>query len=152
MGHGQSPHLPNGGGRDWIGDFNAAEGDHILLAAGTTYTVSSYQGHSLQWVAGAYCRLVDDESGEELARYDLTEDASTETAMVFGELYRHQHEWKIWRDVPLPEGKVLIPGLLGHASNYVEHPELIADTIAAQPSPVELDHASLLSSGMSYQG
>jgi len=42
---------------------------------------------------------------------------------------RHQHEWKIWRDVTLPEGKVLIPGLLGHASNYVEHPELIADTI-----------------------
>ncbi|MGD9985876.1 cobalamin-independent methionine synthase II family protein [Pseudonocardia sp.] len=42
---------------------------------------------------------------------------------------RHQHEWKIWRDVPLPDGKVLIPGLLGHASNYVEHPELIADTL-----------------------
>jgi 5-methyltetrahydropteroyltriglutamate--homocysteine methyltransferase len=42
---------------------------------------------------------------------------------------RHQHEWKIWRDVPLPDGKVLIPGLLGHATNYVEHPELIADQI-----------------------
>jgi len=42
---------------------------------------------------------------------------------------RHQHEWKIWRDIPLPDGKILIPGLLGHASNYVEHPELIADTI-----------------------
>ena len=42
---------------------------------------------------------------------------------------RHQHEWKIWRDIPLPEGKILIPGLLGHATNYVEHPELIADTL-----------------------
>jgi 5-methyltetrahydropteroyltriglutamate--homocysteine methyltransferase len=42
---------------------------------------------------------------------------------------RHQHEWKIWRDIPLPDGKILIPGLLGHASNYVEHPELIADQI-----------------------
>jgi 5-methyltetrahydropteroyltriglutamate--homocysteine methyltransferase len=42
---------------------------------------------------------------------------------------RHQHEWKIWRDLPLPDGKILIPGLLGHATNYVEHPELIADTI-----------------------
>jgi len=42
---------------------------------------------------------------------------------------RHQHEWKIWRDIPLPEGKILIPGLIGHATNYVEHPELIADTI-----------------------
>jgi len=42
---------------------------------------------------------------------------------------RHQHEWKIWRDIPLPEGKILIPGFLGHATNYVEHPELIADQI-----------------------
>ncbi len=42
---------------------------------------------------------------------------------------RHQHEWKIWKDIPLPDGKILIPGLLGHATNYVEHPELIADTI-----------------------
>jgi 5-methyltetrahydropteroyltriglutamate--homocysteine methyltransferase len=42
---------------------------------------------------------------------------------------RHQHEWKIWRDIPLPDGKILIPGLIGHATNYVEHPELIADQI-----------------------
>ena len=42
---------------------------------------------------------------------------------------RHQHEWKIWRDIPLPDGKILVPGLLGHATNYVEHPELIADQI-----------------------
>ncbi|MDN5860800.1 MAG: cobalamin-independent methionine synthase II family protein, partial [Pseudonocardia sp.] len=42
---------------------------------------------------------------------------------------RHQHEWTIWRDIPLPDGKILIPGLLGHATNYVEHPELIADYI-----------------------
>ncbi len=42
---------------------------------------------------------------------------------------RHQHEWKIWRDVPLPDAAVLIPGLIGHATNYVEHPELVADQI-----------------------
>jgi 5-methyltetrahydropteroyltriglutamate--homocysteine methyltransferase len=42
---------------------------------------------------------------------------------------RHQHEWRIWQDVPLPDGKILLPGLLGHATNYVEHPELIADGI-----------------------
>jgi 5-methyltetrahydropteroyltriglutamate--homocysteine methyltransferase len=42
---------------------------------------------------------------------------------------RHQHEWRIWADVQLPDGKVLLPGLLGHATNYVEHPELIADGI-----------------------
>jgi 5-methyltetrahydropteroyltriglutamate--homocysteine methyltransferase len=42
---------------------------------------------------------------------------------------RHQHEWRVWEDVRLPEGKVLLPGLLGHATNYVEHPELIAEYI-----------------------
>ncbi len=42
---------------------------------------------------------------------------------------RHQHEWRIWEDVKLPEGKILMPGLLGHANNYVEHPDLIAEYI-----------------------
>ena len=42
---------------------------------------------------------------------------------------RHQHEWRVWEDVDLPDDSCLIPGLLGHATNYVEHPELIADWI-----------------------
>ncbi len=42
---------------------------------------------------------------------------------------RHYHEWRIWEDVKLPDGKILIPGLIGHTTNYVEHPELIADYI-----------------------
>ncbi len=42
---------------------------------------------------------------------------------------RHEHEWKVWRDTKLPEGKVLIPGVVSHASNVVEHPELVADRI-----------------------
>ncbi len=42
---------------------------------------------------------------------------------------RHQHEWRIWEDIELPDDKVLMPGLLGHANNYVEHPELIAEYI-----------------------
>jgi 5-methyltetrahydropteroyltriglutamate--homocysteine methyltransferase len=42
---------------------------------------------------------------------------------------RHEHEWKIWRDVKFPEGKLLIPGVVSHASNVVEHPELVADRI-----------------------
>jgi 5-methyltetrahydropteroyltriglutamate--homocysteine methyltransferase len=40
---------------------------------------------------------------------------------------RHQHEWRVWEEVDLPEDKVLLPGLLNHATNYVEHPELIAE-------------------------
>jgi 5-methyltetrahydropteroyltriglutamate--homocysteine methyltransferase len=42
---------------------------------------------------------------------------------------RHEHEWKVWRDVALPPGKVLIPGVVSHATNVVEHPELVADRI-----------------------
>jgi 5-methyltetrahydropteroyltriglutamate--homocysteine methyltransferase len=43
---------------------------------------------------------------------------------------RHEHEWRVWEDVKLPVGKVIIPGVITHASNIVEHPELIADRIA----------------------
>jgi 5-methyltetrahydropteroyltriglutamate--homocysteine methyltransferase len=41
----------------------------------------------------------------------------------------HEHEWKVWQDVKLPEGKVLIPGVISHATNVVEHPELVAERI-----------------------
>jgi len=43
---------------------------------------------------------------------------------------RHEHEWKLWQELKLPDGKVLIPGVVSHATNVVEHPELVADRIA----------------------
>jgi len=42
---------------------------------------------------------------------------------------RHQHEWKVWQEVKLPEGKVLVPGVVSHATNVVEDPELVAERI-----------------------
>jgi 5-methyltetrahydropteroyltriglutamate--homocysteine methyltransferase len=42
---------------------------------------------------------------------------------------RHEHEWQVWKDVKLPDGKVLIPGVISHSTNVVEHPELIAERI-----------------------
>ena len=42
---------------------------------------------------------------------------------------RHEHEWKVWQTVKLPSHKVLIPGVISHATNIVEHPELVADRI-----------------------
>jgi 5-methyltetrahydropteroyltriglutamate--homocysteine methyltransferase len=42
---------------------------------------------------------------------------------------RHEHEWKVWRDVKLPDGRVIIPGVVSHATNVLEHPELVADRI-----------------------
>jgi 5-methyltetrahydropteroyltriglutamate--homocysteine methyltransferase len=42
---------------------------------------------------------------------------------------RHEHEWKVWKDVKLPADKVLIPGVVSHVSNTIEHPELVADRL-----------------------
>jgi 5-methyltetrahydropteroyltriglutamate--homocysteine methyltransferase len=42
---------------------------------------------------------------------------------------RHEHEWKVWRDVELPPGKVLIPGVIDTTTNFVEHPEVVADRL-----------------------
>jgi tellurium resistance protein TerD len=64
-------------------------------------------------VRNAFIRIVNQADGRELARYDLTEDASTETAMVFGELYRNGTEWK-FRAI----GQGYASGLAGIASDY----------------------------------
>jgi len=42
---------------------------------------------------------------------------------------RHEHEWRIWKDVKLPESKILAPGVVSHGTNVVEHPELVAERI-----------------------
>jgi 5-methyltetrahydropteroyltriglutamate--homocysteine methyltransferase len=63
----------------------------------------------------------------EVARYMLKINAgaySFENANV-----RHEHEYHIWEDIDLPEGRKLVPGMLLHASNIVEHPELIAERL-----------------------
>jgi 5-methyltetrahydropteroyltriglutamate--homocysteine methyltransferase len=42
---------------------------------------------------------------------------------------RHEHEWQVWKDAKLPEGRVLVPGVISHATNVVEHPELVAERV-----------------------
>jgi 5-methyltetrahydropteroyltriglutamate--homocysteine methyltransferase len=42
---------------------------------------------------------------------------------------RHEHEWRVWKEVEIPEGKMLLPGVVSHATNLVEHPELVAERI-----------------------
>ncbi|MGY4099710.1 TerD family protein [Nocardia sp. R16R-3T] len=71
------------------------------------------RGQSFGQIRNAYIRVVDATTGAELARYDLTEDASTETAMVFGELYRYGNEWK-FRAI----GQGYASGLAGIARDY----------------------------------
>ncbi|MCA0159115.1 TerD family protein [Tsukamurella sp. M9C] len=71
------------------------------------------RGQSFGQVRNAYIRVVNQANGQEIARYDLSEDASTETAMVFGELYRHGTEWK-FRAI----GQGYASGLAGIARDF----------------------------------
>ncbi|WP_077490926.1 TerD family protein [Sinomonas mesophila] len=64
-------------------------------------------------VRGAFCRVVNDDSGQEVVRYDLTEDAASETCMIFSEIYRHGVEWK-FRAV----GQGYASGLRGIATDF----------------------------------
>jgi tellurium resistance protein TerD len=81
------------------------------------FPVSIYEAESRQQsfgqVRNAFIRIVNRTDGNELARFDLTEDASTETAMVFGELYRHGAEWK-FRAI----GQGYASGLRGIAQDF----------------------------------
>jgi 5-methyltetrahydropteroyltriglutamate--homocysteine methyltransferase len=49
---------------------------------------------------------------------------------------RHEHEWRVWETAKLPPGKILIPGVISHATNIVEHPELVAERIVRLASIV----------------
>ena len=49
---------------------------------------------------------------------------------------RHDHEWRVWEHVKLPEGKMLIPGVISHTTNLVEHPELVADRLVKYANSV----------------
>ncbi len=69
-----------------------AEVDKISVTVTIDDAVSRNQNFGQ--VANAFIRVVNDESNEEVARYDLSEDYSIETAMIFGEIYRHGSEWK----------------------------------------------------------
>ena len=81
------------------------------------FPVSIYEAETRQQsfgqVRNAFIRVVNQADSTELARYDLTEDASTETAMVFGELYRNGAEWK-FRAV----GQGYASGLRGIAQDF----------------------------------
>ncbi|MBL7492952.1 TerD family protein [Frankia sp. AgB1.9] len=81
------------------------------------FPVSIYDAESRQQsfgqVRNAFIRIANEVGGAEIARYDLSEDASTETAMIFGEVYRHGADWK-FRAV----GQGYATGLRGIAQDY----------------------------------
>ncbi|MDT4929462.1 MAG: tellurium resistance protein TerD [Pseudonocardiales bacterium] len=88
-----------------------AEVDKIVVTV-SIYDAES-RGQSFGQVRNAYIRVVNQADNNEITRYDLTEDASTETAMIFGELYRNGPEWK-FRAV----GQGYSTGLAGIARDF----------------------------------
>lgn len=102
------------------GDDEAIEVDLTLVPAQVqriVFPVSIHDAHargqSFGQVTNAFIRVVDAVRGSEVARFDLTEDASTETAMVFGELYLRDGDWK-FRAI----GQGYASGLLGIVQDF----------------------------------
>ncbi|MFC6084118.1 cobalamin-independent methionine synthase II family protein [Sphaerisporangium aureirubrum] len=60
---------------------------------------------------------------------DLLVKVNAQAYAVEASNVRHAHEWRVWEDVKLPEGKILIPGVVGHATDLVEHPQLVAERL-----------------------
>jgi 5-methyltetrahydropteroyltriglutamate--homocysteine methyltransferase len=60
---------------------------------------------------------------------DLILSVKVGAYVIEGANPRHEHEWVVWKDVKMPEGRLLIPGVVSHATNVVEHPELVAERI-----------------------
>lgn len=88
-----------------------AEIDKVAIAV--TIHEGEQRGQSFGQVSNAFIRIVNEQGGSEIVRYDLSEDASVETAMILGEVYRNSGEWK-FRAV----GQGFKGGLGPLASNY----------------------------------
>ncbi|HEY4685118.1 MAG TPA: epoxyalkane--coenzyme M transferase, partial [Dehalococcoidia bacterium] len=67
---------------------------------------------------------------------DIVLTANANAISFEGANPRHEHEWKIWREVGLPDEKILVPGVIDSTTNFIEHPELVADRIERYASVV----------------
>jgi tellurium resistance protein TerD len=85
--------------------------DRIVIVV--TIDQGDARGQNFGQVRGAFCRVVNEDTQQEVVRYDLSEDAASETAMIFAELYRNGAEWK-FRAV----GQGYASGLRGIATDY----------------------------------
>ncbi|MGK5682378.1 TerD family protein [Actinoplanes sp. URMC 104] len=107
----------NGGGDGDDEMINVRLNDVPPECQRVVFPVSIYEAEqrrqSFGQVRNAFIRIVNSDNGMELTRYDLGEDFSTETAMIFGELYRHGNEWK-FRAV----GQGYASGLAGIARDF----------------------------------
>ena len=76
-------------------DLSKIPADVKKLVFAVTIHEAEKKNQNFGQVDNAFMRILNQDGGAELAKYDLTEDYSTETAMIFGEIYRHNEEWKM---------------------------------------------------------
>ena len=74
--------------------LTALPADVAKLSFAVTIHEADQRHQNFGMVSNAFIRVVNEKDGKELARFDLSEDASTNTSLIFGELYRHNNEWK----------------------------------------------------------
>lgn len=94
-------------------DLNRVPNDVYKIVFTVTIHEADMRKQNFGQVSNSFIRIVNEASGSEVARYDLAEDASTETAMIFAELYRYNSEWK-FRAV----GQGYVGGLRALANSY----------------------------------
>ena len=93
--------------------LDAVPTDIARMVVGVTIHEAETRSQNFGMVSSAFIRVVNGDNNQEIARYDLSEDASTETAMLFGEIYRNAAEWK-FRAI----GQGYASGLAGIVRDY----------------------------------
>lgn len=96
----------------WV-DLVQVPNDVDKITVAVTIHEADARRQNFGQVSGAYIRCVNADNGVEIARFDLSEDASVETAMIFGEIYRHGSEWKF-----KAVGQGFKGGLIAVAQNF----------------------------------
>ena len=94
-------------------DLTKVAADVKKLVFAVTIHEADSRKQNFGMVSNSFMRVVNNDNGSEIARFDLSEDASTETAMIFGELYRHGAEWKF-----KAVGQVFAGGLAALATQH----------------------------------
>ena len=84
----------DGADESLVVDLSKVSPEIEKIAITVTIHDAQSRGQNFGQIANAFIRVVNQDSGIEIVRFDLAEDYSTETAMVFGEVYRHNGEWK----------------------------------------------------------
>ncbi|MFC6592775.1 TerD family protein [Deinococcus lacus] len=104
-----------GGGDDETLDIDLSKvpADVQRISVCVTIDQADSRGQNFGQVSNAYIRVMNKDGGAEIARFDLSEDASTDTAMIFGEVYRHGSDWKF-----KAVGQGYAGGLAPLATNY----------------------------------